>query len=84
MYFPQSFIICSHFQGVMGRIAIAAKDCHGSLLMQVEDAISFALSQLNQQFKIVKVKRQQHLEISEVALPWKRFGSEVCEASIGL
>jgi ATP-dependent DNA helicase RecG len=68
IYFPEAFIICSHFQGVAGRDAIAAKDCSGDLFAQLNDAINFVTSRLNQQFTIVKVKRQQQLEIPEVAL----------------
>ncbi len=67
-YFPESFVICSHFQGNTGRTAIAAKDCTGNLFMQVNDSINFVISRLNQQFKIEKTKRQQQLEIPEIAL----------------
>ncbi len=67
-YFPESFIICSHFQGVSGRVALATKDCSGDLFTQLEDAMNFVVSRLHHQFKIKKTKREQQLEIPEIAL----------------
>jgi ATP-dependent DNA helicase RecG len=67
-YFPESFIICSHFQGEAGRSAIATLDCVGPLITQLQTAINFVLSRLNKQFIITDIKRQQSLEIPEIAL----------------
>lgn len=67
-YVPEAFIICSHFEGVSGRKAIASLDCIGDLLNQVETAINFVKSRLNSQFQIKDIKREERLEIPEVAL----------------
>jgi ATP-dependent DNA helicase RecG len=67
-YFPEAFIICSHFKGSSGRNAIASKDCLGDLFTQTNAAIEFVQSCLNQQFTITGTKRDQQLEIPFVAL----------------
>lgn len=46
-FFPESFIICSHFSGTSGRNAIASRDISGNLMQQYKDAIAFIVSRLN-------------------------------------
>jgi len=67
-YLPEAFIICSHFQGASGRTAIATQDCMGSLFEQLHSAMNFVVSRLNKSFTITKIKRQEQLEIPELAL----------------
>jgi ATP-dependent DNA helicase RecG len=67
-YFPESFIICSHFQGTHGRHVIATIDCTGDLFSQLNSAIGFVMSRLNKQFVITHTKREESLEIPEIAL----------------
>lgn len=67
-YFSEAFIICTHFQGVSGRKVIATQDCLGDLMTQLNDAIHFVVSRLSRQFEIKKIKREEQLEIPEVAL----------------
>ena len=65
-FLPESFIICTHFLGISGRVVVATRDCTGSLLQQYKDSISFVLSRLNKQFTIEGTNaRQETLEIPE-------------------
>ena len=67
-FFPQSFIICSHFQGISGRSALASQDCTGTVIEQFYQAFNFILKRLDKSFKIVGPKRIEKLEIPEEAL----------------
>ncbi len=67
-YFSEAFIICTHFKGTSGRQGIATRDCNGSLIEQINDAITFVTERLNKQFIIGAKKREQKLEIPEEAL----------------
>lgn len=67
-YLPEAFIICSRFSGVSGRTAIASQDCTGSLFEQFEMAYAFILKHLHHSFIIRGKKREEKLEIPEIAI----------------
>ncbi len=67
-FLSESFIICTHFKGIMGRNVLATRDCTGTLFQQLNDAIAFIESRLNKKFIIKKTRREEMLEIPEVAL----------------
>ncbi len=67
-YYPEAFIICSHFSGIADRNALASLDCMGTLMSQVNAAIQFVISRLNHAFEIKKIQRTEQLEIPEIAI----------------
>ena len=67
-YFSEAMIICTHFSGVKGREAIAAKDCEGTLFNQFHQAFEFINSRLYHSFTIKGLKREETLEIPKVAI----------------
>lgn len=68
-FFPEAFIICTHFSGVAGREVIATRDSTGNLLQQYKDTIAFILSRLNTSFKIRGTqRREEQLEIPAEAI----------------
>ncbi|MFA6915055.1 MAG: RNA-binding domain-containing protein [Parachlamydiales bacterium] len=67
-HLPEAFIICSRFSGVSGRNAIASQDCVGTLFEQFEMAFAFILKHLHHSFVIREKKREEKLEIPEVAI----------------
>lgn len=68
LFLTEAMILCTHFQGISGREAIASVDCEGTLFNQFKQAYSFILSRLYKSFKIRKAKREEKLEIPEVAI----------------
>lgn len=67
-HMPEAFIICSRFSGISGRTAIASQDCVGTLFEQFEMAFAFILKHLHHSFIIQGKKREEKLEIPEIAL----------------
>ena len=68
-FYPEAFIICSHFSGTSGRDAIATRDSTGNLLQQFKDTIAFILSRLNTSYKIVGAdRREEKLELPPEAI----------------
>lgn len=67
-YLPEAMIICSHFKGTHGREAIATIDCTGTLFEQFEQAYHFVITRLSSAFIIKSTKREETLEIPQVAL----------------
>jgi len=67
-FLTEAMIICTHFQGISGREAIASVDCEGTLFDQFKQAYSFITSRLYKSFKIRGPKREEKLEIPEVAI----------------
>jgi ATP-dependent DNA helicase RecG len=67
-YLPEAFIICSRFSGIAGRTAIAAQDCTGTLFEQFEMAFAFILNHLHHSFVILGKKREEKLEVPEIAI----------------
>ncbi len=67
-YFSESMIICTHFAGIDGREALATKDCTGTLFEQYQEAIAFISSRLYHSFTIKGFKREETLEVPEIAL----------------
>lgn len=67
-FLSEAMIICSHFKGISGREAIASVDCENTLFAQFEQAYSFVISRLNKSFKIKGPKREEKLEIPEIAI----------------
>ncbi|MBA3953867.1 putative DNA binding domain-containing protein [Candidatus Dependentiae bacterium] len=67
-FLPQSFIICSHFEGISGRTSLATQDCTGTVIEQFYQAYNFILSRLNKSFTIKGPKRIEVLEIPQEAL----------------
>lgn len=67
-HLSEAFIICSRFSGTSGRTAIASQDCTGTLFEQFEMAFAFILKHLHHSFVIRGKKREEKLEIPEIAL----------------
>jgi ATP-dependent DNA helicase RecG len=67
-FFSEATIMCSHFKGISGREAIAAKICEGTIIDQFNEALTFLVRQLNHSFKIRGIRREEELEIPEIAL----------------
>lgn len=67
-HLPEAFIICSRFSGISGRKAIASQDCTGTLFEQFEMAFAFILKHLHHSFVIRGKKREEKLEIPEIAI----------------
>lgn len=67
-HLPEAFIICSRFTGISGRTALASQDCTGTLFEQFELAYAFILKHLHRSFVIHGKKREEKLEIPEVAI----------------
>ncbi len=67
-FISEAMIICTRFKGIEGREALAARDCEGTLIQQFEEAENFIISQLNRSFTIKGMKREEKLEIPEVAI----------------
>lgn len=67
-WLSESMIICTHFSGTSGREAIATRDCAGTLFEQFKEAYSFIISRLNRSFTIRGPKREEVLEVPEVAV----------------
>lgn len=67
-YLPESFIICTHFQGIAGRKAISAVDCTGNIVQQIDEALQFIFSRLYRSYSIEGIQRNEKLEIPEVAV----------------
>ncbi|MGE3919536.1 MAG: RNA-binding domain-containing protein [Gammaproteobacteria bacterium] len=67
-YLSEGMIICSHFQGTSGRETIATIDCEGTLFDQFKQAFAFIKERLYHQFTIKSLKRNQKLEIPEIAI----------------
>jgi len=68
LFLTEAMIICTHFQGISGREAIASVDCEGTLFNQFSQAYSFITSRLYKSFRIRGPKREEKLEIPEVAI----------------
>lgn len=66
-YLSEAMIICCHFNGVKGREAIASVDCIGTLFNQYYQAHNFIMHRLFHSFSIQGMKREEKLEIPEVA-----------------
>lgn len=67
-YLPEAMIICSHFHGTKGREAIATIDCQGTLFDQFKQAFTFITERLSRSFTIKRLKRDENLEIPEIAI----------------
>ena len=67
-WLSEAMIICSHFQGNSGREALASRDCRGTLFEQFKGAYEFIISRLNHSFSIRGPKREDQLEIPEIAV----------------
>lgn len=67
-FLSESMIICSHFQGISGRDVIATIDCEGTLFEQFQRCYSFVIGRLFTSFKIRGLKREEALEIPEIAI----------------
>lgn len=67
-YLPEAFIICSRFSGISGRTAIASQDCTGTLFEQFEMAFAFILKHLHHSFIVRGKKREEKLELPEIAI----------------
>ena len=66
---PQTFTICTQFSGHIGREGIlAGKDCEGTLFQQFETAYAWLWDILNKKSIIKGLKREDHLELPEIAL----------------
>lgn len=64
----EAMIICSHFQGVSGREALATVDCEGDLFNQFHQAEDFILSRLSRSYSIQSTRRIELLEIPRIAI----------------
>lgn len=81
IYLSEAMIICTHFQGVSGREALAMVDCEGTLFQQFSQALNFLSERLYRSFSFEKknkkdkdarnqdiLKREEALEIPEIAI----------------
>lgn len=68
LFLTEAMIICSHFKGKAGRETIATIDCEGTLFNQFAQAFEFVTSRLSRSFTITGLKREETLEIPEVAI----------------
>lgn len=66
--FSEGMVICTHYAGEEGRNALASKDCIGTIFEQYEEATEFLLSRLYRSFTIKGFKRNELLEVPEIAL----------------
>ena len=66
-YISEAMVICCHFKGVQGREALASTDCNGTLFEQFEKAHYFIMQRLFHSFSIRGMKREEKLELPEVA-----------------
>lgn len=67
-FFPQAFIICSHFEGISGRNAFASQDCTGTVIEQFYQAYNFIVNRLSKSFTIKGPKRIEELELPQEAI----------------
>jgi len=68
-FFPEAFIICTHFQGTEGRNVLATLDCTGTLFKQYQDALAFLQQRLYRKFTITDAgRRNEEIEIPLEAL----------------
>lgn len=67
-FFPEAFIMCTHYKGDEGRDVIASLDCTGTLFEQFHSAFNFIIDRLSRSFSIDGVKRQEILEVPEEAV----------------
>jgi len=67
-FFSEGMVICTHYTGIDGREALATKDCTGTLFEQYQEVTAFILSRLYRSFSIKGFKRQEILEVPEIAL----------------
>lgn len=67
-FFPEAFILCSHFKGTMGREVIASREVSGTLFEQLAGASEFILQTLHSSFSIQGMQRKEQLEIPEEAI----------------
>ena len=67
-YLPEAFVICSRFSGISGRTVLASQDCTGTLFEQFETAFAFILKHLHRSFVILGKKREEKLEVPEIAI----------------
>ncbi len=68
-FFPEAFVICTHFAGTSGRDAIATRDSDSHLFQQYKDVTAFIISRLNTSFKIEGAGRRiEQLEIPPEAI----------------
>lgn len=67
-WLSEAMIICTHFAGTSGREALASRDCRGCLFEQFKEAYEFIISRLNRSFTIRGPKREETLEVPEIAI----------------
>lgn len=67
-YFADAFIICTHYKECQERSVLAAADCTGPLMQQLDLALEFVQSRLYHQWHVSGKMRQERLEIPEVAI----------------
>jgi ATP-dependent DNA helicase RecG len=67
-FFSEATILCTHFSGISGREALGSIECSGTLFEQIYMAYDFIESRLSKSFSIHGVKRQEELEIPQVAI----------------
>lgn len=67
-FITEAMIICTHFQGTSGRDVVATVDCTGTLFDQFKQAHAFILDRLYSSFKIAGLKRDEKLEVPEIAI----------------
>lgn len=64
----EAYILCSHFSGIEGRVAIASRAMNGTLFEQYDAAYDFILSCLNKSYHITGKRREEKLEIPSIAV----------------
>ncbi len=67
-FLPEAYIICSEYSGTAGRTILATINCTGSLFEQYFRAYTFITERLPHAFIIKGVRREEVLEVPEVAI----------------
>lgn len=63
-----SFITCTHFNGISGKDSIASVDCTGNLFEQIEEALQFVLARLHGFEPARSVSRENGSEIPKAGI----------------
>ena len=62
-YFPEQFVVCTHFADQAGREVLASLDCQGDLFAQLDQAWDFVTKRIPTAFVIRDLKRKERPEI---------------------
>lgn len=67
-FLPEAFTVCTEYSGLEGRNVLSHINCMGTLFEQYFKAYTFVIDRLAYSFTIAGMKREEILEIPEVAI----------------